>query len=1147
MRFENQERNLLSRAVFPQGGGIAVGPETLSERSAKFRTFLASSRRARSLLAICVPVVVGCSAADGEVAAAGEEQVGVTREAISLSQLNGYWERHPSSNGPIVFVDFTDLAAPAGPPAGSRTFVMRSMAAPDEFVGAYTMPNASTVRVSLWGQNPGPPSHSGDWNVTSGAPGCSSCIVLRRGTLPPTTLTKITGGLGLGGSQQPVVIVTPSVTPGAATEVVDYAASELHRHLSMVLPVAPYVYSEAAIASSPSAHNNHRRFYLGNTVYAQKLGLARLATAPESWVDRTVGRSVVLYGPESGAAARSSSFVWSSGGLRMTPETRPFHFEIPPGENLVSAAGGTIEFWIRDDEVSCTNDNLDACYRTSNFMLRSREKIPARFGLLLQHFPHGVGLTAHIPAPSNGTPDPAGTTTSSWPIIPVVPRDGQMHHVTISFAPCGNSICGTTWIDGGSAWTTTFANSSLASLDLTAPWHQLLEMDAVESRARVTLFGFRIADRPTTAAEHYARTLDSIRYIGDGDTFLMNLTEGSGQPFNKRNAAFLMVPPTPSIWGQRGTLHATYEWLQRVLGVRWYMPGRLGIGHDDLSAVAVPRTHYVLSRPLRHRFMQPVRHLTPPFHVSMDSLGEHFEPSASNQYALRVGMGGEDIPVVHSFYSLQAHENTPAEWFSSSIIQQPCFGHPGFVNRVSTAAKAYAASSSDADYLQQNAALAMPEARNNYFALGPHDGDVIPLPFAPSDCNYANAVSRGLLDPNYPASDFFSGEARNYLFDFYNRIARDVQGTPGRPVTISALAYMDHSFPPDGPIESNLLPTVTFAIRNWSSPAGAVSRSIVSAWAQKDTPAGFMGWTYLFDSIFGEYQLPAFEFRNLGTATQEIVANRTTQFSGLMFEHSTSWDGYSAAAALQDPEWAQLVADFRAFRDVNTGEAYLWDRWPLSLSLTGWLGTVNFFQCKSDVPTESHVPQYTPYCARYNNAIPANEALLSKMYYKWLRSVTEARGAPSAQLDLHLVLRAMSAPARVGASPTPPALDIEAEVTRYFATYYRGAASTMRSVYQRLESLVPERDVSCPGSFGYGSRGWAQCMWTARIPRTVMHQVHADMELARAAIGATPRFTAFRRNVWCTLVRGYYEYHAEATADRLSDVFQVRNVCAEDA
>jgi hypothetical protein len=77
-----------------------------------------------------MPVAIGCSAADGELPSPGEEQVGVAREAISLSQPT---------------------------------------AAPDEFVGAYTLPNASTVRVSLWGQNPGPPSHSGDWNVTSGA------------------------------------------------------------------------------------------------------------------------------------------------------------------------------------------------------------------------------------------------------------------------------------------------------------------------------------------------------------------------------------------------------------------------------------------------------------------------------------------------------------------------------------------------------------------------------------------------------------------------------------------------------------------------------------------------------------------------------------------------------------------------------------------------------------------------------------------------------------------------------------------------------------------------------------------------------------------------------------------------------------------
>lgn len=1138
---------------------IVISPAHQSKILSTLRPLL---ERVRWLAGFAALVASGCAAGDEANGDEPEDEVlGALSQAITSSELVGYWERHPSSSGRIRYVELTSLAAPSGPgeaPAGYRSFVMRIENSGQEFVAAYQLSSPTTLRVVRWGQNPGPPaigsSQGGDFRIVSSNL-CNGCISLEKPGYT-TVLRKVQTGAApfvIDRMQQRVVIVTPDSVERAATEVVDYAAMELRRHLELVLGGTHPTYPESALIG-PTAPG-HRRIYVGKTLFAHKLGIAQLATEPESWVDYTLGQSIVLYGPESGKAAMPSSMPWSNGGLKFTAATRPFHFEIHPGHELLSKTqGGTVEFWIQDNETGCTPETPGACGKGGHlFTLESRHESPGgRLGILAQHLTGGLFLDFFTTKVRPGeSADANRVAPSEWKMSRLVPRDGAMHHVTVSIAPCesGVGICGKSWMDGQDEVSFAFPETSAESLDLTADWDQHLWLDAGDSALNVTLRGLRIADRPTTQEEHAARhDVTSIDSIATGDTFLMNLKEGSGLPVNKSNTAFLLVPPAPSVYGERGTLHAVHAWVQRVLGVRWYMPGKLGTAYAALSRAEVPRVRYVLRNPLRYRYMLPVRHLTPPLHVSMTSPGETFEPAVSEQYQLRVGIGGDDVPINHSLYEFRDRfKDSFPDWFSDVGYQQPCLANPALYSQLRLAVTEYAARPDGGCdggpmYSCTESGRLFPLARNGYFALAPLDGDVFWRPYGSDDCNYGNALSRGLVNPNFPPGDFVSGEASEYVFDLYNRLARDAASAAGRPVKIAGLAYMDHAFPPDRPIEHNLVPTLAFELRGWNTPAGGMSRTAFSRWADKDTPDGFMGWTYLFDSRHGEYELPSFDFRNVASAAREVVARHRDQFAGLKFEHSTSIHPYSAYGVLQNPDYQNLVSDFDAFVDVDTGEATLRDRWPLSVGLLGYIGPQYFFRCGGEgAAGDSQVDAYDPYCARYNETIVANAPLISNIFELWHDGLMRSRGAPSALLDRHFVLREMSTPVAVAGSSAPPALDVEAELTRYFNNYYEAGALPMRAAYGVLSSIRLEHDVGCPPAGN--SREWALCQWPRRLSKTIMDQAHAHLQVARSRIGASKRFRAFERNVWCTLVRGFYEY--VSANDRANDTYRSAEVCAE--
>jgi len=746
-----------------------------------------------------------------------------------------------------------------------------------------------------------------------------------------------------------------------------------------------------------------------------------------------------------------------------------------------------------------------------------------------------------------------------------IPRDNNVHHVTLSFAPCVSpptQICISGWIDNRTVWAAQpIPGTSLDSLNLARDWQQRFVLNRPGAPGwNGALHGLRIANRPSTQAEHQARTIASLAQADSADTFVLDFTEGGGFPKEKvveraggaRPASGLL----PVIWGERGTLHASYEFLDRFFGVRWYMPGNLGLAYTTRTSVSLPLQKLSLALPLRYRFAHSPLYLTPLHHLAPDALGEAFDAETRNLWALRMRLGGEDTAYNHAFYDFKANQvQAHPEWFAldaNNNRNQACLGNQAFVDKVGAYAQAYAQSTSDAAYFASatDASRDMRTVKNGAFSVSPLDMFVLPRnqdgSLVGTDCNVQSAQAAGLVTTGYPVGQFFSGTASNYVFDFYNRVATAMQSAtpaPGRNPRITGLAYMDYAFPPSTvAIHPSVNPVVNFDLKGWGTTSPqATGRAQLTAWNTRMGTAGYYGWTYLIDSVYGLYTPPSFEYGRLATATNEAFG---MGIKGLTFEHSYTWDARSPVRDLTDPVLGPIIEDFRNFV-TPSGYRKLWEEWPMSLSLMFEAGPGHavVFNCKNqpgENKAESYEPLYSPYCARYNNALPQNQDVFTRLD-PLLRASTEARGTPDAQLDSYLLLRRMA----------DPNFDANAAITEFFTLYYGSAGGPLRAFHD-LAALIPavHTITSCNQPSAYEKN---KCLWQARVPVAQLNSLNSFMTQARTAVpgpGLSPvqakRVKAFDRNVWCLFARSYYMFYDNADALRAADPMHLRQACIED-
>jgi len=254
----------------------------------------------------------------------------------------------------------------------------------------------------------------------------------------------------------------------------------------------------------------------------------------------------------------------------------------------------------------------------------------------------------------------------------------------------------------------------------------------------------------------------------------------------------------PGLMDEQGTCYATYDFLERFCGVRWYGPSPLNIVIPSQKTLTVP-TVTIRRRPsLIHRYAPGGN-----WPILRTQWGSHHDIQ-KYLFLRRIRYGGERWGCNHSFSSyrdrfLVKNPNRPKlferyepDFFAVGYEQEGhwrhlCLTNPELVKQVVKDAR---------DYFDGKGIKGHQFAIGDYFSIVPADSDHW------CKCDKCQAIlEKGKSrDVKYV---FCTGAASDYVFGFINSVAKEVKKThPDK--YIAALAYASYSYVPTFELESNV-------------------------------------------------------------------------------------------------------------------------------------------------------------------------------------------------------------------------------------------------------------------------------------------------------------------------------------------------------
>lgn len=243
----------------------------------------------------------------------------------------------------------------------------------------------------------------------------------------------------------------------------------------------------------------------------------------------------------------------------------------------------------------------------------------------------------------------------------------------------------------------------------------------------------------------------------------------------------------PGLYDDQGSCLATYDFLERHCGVRWYGASTVSTVIPSRSTVRVSCGADLRRSPaLRHRSGLPAGN----WPLLRGQWGE-FSQDQVRLFWRRIRQGGERWSGNHTFHpaTIKARFTDPEYQSRNPRTRgsQLCYSHPKLVSQVAGMAR---------DYFDGKGEL--PDgwkAAGDYFALVPDD-----------NMNLCNCPSCEALlgDRSAGKTGFFSsGEMSVYWFSFVNAVAREVRRThPDK--YIATLAYWAYAVPPAFALEPNV-------------------------------------------------------------------------------------------------------------------------------------------------------------------------------------------------------------------------------------------------------------------------------------------------------------------------------------------------------
>jgi hypothetical protein len=283
----------------------------------------------------------------------------------------------------------------------------------------------------------------------------------------------------------------------------------------------------------------------------------------------------------------------------------------------------------------------------------------------------------------------------------------------------------------------------------------------------------------------------------------------------------------PGVYDDQGTCLATYDFLERFCGVRWYGPAELNVVIPSHRNLTVAGQDIRRSLALKHR--SALAGGSWPF--LRGQWGDYTREQVV-LYWRRLRLGGQRWAGNHTF-----HRSTLKSVFNDPEYQcqnprgagsQLCYTSAKLVEQVAQMAR---------DYFDGKGELPQGwKAMGDYFAIVPDDN--IHLCTCPA-CQ--DLLAKG---QDRQTGFFSSGEMSEYWFSFVNAVAREVRKThPDK--YIATLAYWSYALVPEFELEPNV--SVAPCLHTCYYPVHAEMKendlAFYRAWQEKATAPMFL-WVY---------------------------------------------------------------------------------------------------------------------------------------------------------------------------------------------------------------------------------------------------------------------------------------------------------------
>lgn len=361
-------------------------------------------------------------------------------------------------------------------------------------------------------------------------------------------------------------------------------------------------------------------------------------------------------------------------------------------------------------------------------------------------------------------------------------------------------------------------------------------------------------------------------YKVDADTtFLMHADETAGDFYDAdgKQVTFTL----PSLAGERGTLNAVYDFLEKFCDVHWYAPGEIG--------VVCPQTSNLVAQGMDVRRAPAMQSWRLAGNVlSMPTCRDPVPANDADIWRLRMRLNHPAQPFSHSFdaYYDRFFKDHP-DWFAQGYPgqpSQPCFTHPEFIQQVVQDAR---------DYFDGKGNKPGGKGVGDFFGVCPNDTcEWCKCPRCQAELNKAEANNQ----------QFSNGKASDYIFNFTAKVARGVRKThPDK--WIAQFAYSDYAYYPTTNVvlEPNMAVELCLHMRNWWCPTMAQNDlKVLNGWSQQEKgKRPLLVWLYYEFPAHNGGAFNAFPGFFAHTIPGQMKRYFEAGVSGMYIEHSSQGNG----------------------------------------------------------------------------------------------------------------------------------------------------------------------------------------------------------------------------------------------------------------